>query len=362
MKSISVYFHAQHLYYLPQFLPVYELCKQNNINTKLIFTLQFSDKKLLESIIIKEKLDHLFTDNNETALELYNRDKPSWIIFGNTFDRIKEISNNIKTALIYHGIGVKECYYDKELTEMDIRFIEGDYRYQQIKKRFPDANLVTTGFSKLDPIINNTFDIKALQKQYGLDPEKKTILYAPTFYPSSIEKMDKDWPSVFSEFNIIIKPHQFSLTKKNYKRHVKLFKHWESFNNVYLASQVDYSLVPFMAVSDILVSEASSAMFEFAGLGKPVIWCDFVKLRWNYRGIFRYRYNQRMDKDILRYSDIAAHVIKYKELNKTLKQELNHLENHKEKRQQYSHELLGDIDGQASNLIYKYITKYISKT
>lgn len=359
MKKPTIYFHIQHLYYLPQFLPVFNTLKQHKINCQLLFSLQYSDEKLIRTIADSDSLDYILCDNDRAALEFYIKQKPDWIIFGNTFEFISELSPPTQTALLYHGIGIKDCYYDDKLADMDIRFVEGEYRYRQIKKRFPKARLLVTGFSKLDPIVTKSLDIEKIQHHVKLDPEKKTLLYAPTFYPSSIENMHPDWPKDFPEFNILIKPHQFSLNKSNYKAQLTLLKHWEQFENVFLASETDYSLIPFMAVADILISEASSAMFEFAALNKPVIWCDFVKLRWNYRGIFKYRYKQRMDADILRYSDIAAHVNNYRDLKDTILNELNNPDNHQGKRRQYTNELLGNIDGAASEKIYQHLISNI---
>ena len=63
---------------------------------------------------------------------------------------------------------------------------------------------VNVGFCKLDPIINGEttgFDLN----QLGLKTEKKTLIYAPTFYPSSIERFPKNFPEDFSKYNILIK-------------------------------------------------------------------------------------------------------------------------------------------------------------
>ena len=58
---------------------------------------------------------------------------------------------------------------------------------------YPEDNFQNVGFCKMDPIINGEedgIDFTTL----GLDNNKKTILYAPTFYPSSIERFSKKFP------------------------------------------------------------------------------------------------------------------------------------------------------------------------
>ena len=91
----------------------------------------------------------------------------------------------------------------------------------------------------------------------GLDNNKKTILYAPTFYPSSIERFPKNFPADLENYNIIIKPHFFSMSKKKYLKQRELLHHWESFNNTYLAKVNDYSLLPFLKSADLMISDAS---------------------------------------------------------------------------------------------------------
>ena len=77
-----------------------------------------------------------------------------------------------------------------------------------------------------------------------------------------------------------------------------------------------------MAIADVLISDASSALFEFAALNKPVIWCDFLKLRWSYRGIFSFRFKKRMDQDYGEYAAVAVHARSFKNLQLLVEQQL----------------------------------------
>ncbi len=355
----KIYFYIQHLYYLPQFLPVFQQLLKHRVDCLFIFNQQNTSAELIHAIAEKEKLKTRTVRNDYDCIEIYKQDKPDWIVFGNAFPLLKEIPPGCRTALLYHGIGIKECYYDKALSQMNIRFTEGPYRTQELRKRYPDIKVYESGFAKLDPLVNSTSNREEQLKKLSLDPRKKTILYAPTFYPSSIENMHIDWPSQFSDFNIIIKPHQFSLSNPRYKKQLTRINNWREYENVYVTKDMDYSLLPFMDIADILISEASSALFEFAALNRPVIWCDFIRLRWNYRGIFKYRYHKRMDSNILRYQDIARHVKKYRNLKAAIENELEHPENFQQQRQQYSSELLGNLDGNASRRICEFLLKEI---
>jgi len=184
-------------------------------------------------------------------------------------------------------------------------------------------------------------------------------LYSPTFYPSSIECFPKNFPEQFQQYNILIKPHYFSLSKEKYTKQRDLLQHWANYKNVYLAKVENYSLVPFMANADLLISDASSALFEFAALNKPVIWCDFLKLRWSYRGIFSYRFKKRMDQDYGEYAEIAVHAANYNQLAKFIEQQINQPNLLENIRLQYAEKLAGNLDGLASARIIEYLQNHI---
>ena len=307
------------------------------------------------SMIEEYSLDVVWVESEEQAIKLYIEDKPSWVIFGNAFSELEKVkSTGCKTALMQHGIGPKSCYYDVSESDFDIRFVEGQYRLQRLQKRFPEKHFIDTGFAKLDPVVNGMLvplDIKSL----GLDPSKKTLLYAPTFYPSSLEKMAKKWPLEFNEYNIILKPHYFSLTKPSYKKHKQLLEAWATFDNVYLAPVEEVNLNPFIQVADIMISDASSAIFEFTALNKPVVWCDFYQLRWAYRGIFKFRFKRRMDEDLYKYADIAAHAKSYSQLKNIVDDQVSNPDLFESQRLSYTSELAGVVDGRCAQRIAQYI-------
>lgn len=349
-------FDVLHLYYLPQYLPVYHELLKHNGNATFVFYHGIHDE-IIQSIITQENLTCVWVNNEEEALDIYVEKQADWVVFANSFPFLDQVHQISKSVQLGHGIGPKASYYTKSDTATTVRFVEGKYRTSRFNEMYPNDNFVNVGFSKLDPIINREtkgFDLNAL----GLDPTKKTLLYAPTFYPSSIECFPKNWPEQFQQYNILIKPHYFSLSKEKYKKQQTLLHLWQRYENVYLAEVNDYSLVPFLATADVLISDASSALFEFAALDKPVIWCDFLKLRWSYRGIFSYRFKKRMDQDYGEYAEIAVHAKNYQSLAKIVEEQIAHPEALSQIRQKYAEKLAGNLDGKASERIINYLQHY----
>ena len=134
-----------------------------------------------------------------------------------------------------------------------------------------------------------------------------------------------------------------------------MLHNWESFDNTYLAKVNDYSLLPFLKSADLMISDASSAIIEFAALNKPVLWCTFLQLRWNYRGIFSYRFKARMDKDYDDYGQIAESANSYNEMIVKAKNLLDSNFTSSNNAKEYLEKLAGILDGNASKRIVTFL-------
>jgi len=354
VKSLKVYFDVQQLYYLPQYTPLQNLFEAAGVNCIYVFYRHAELFSQQELVIDELGLKVKWVENEAQARQLYIDDKPGWILIGNNFEGLDEVHKYSKTGLLSHGIGPKACYYTVSDSATSVRFVEGPYRTERLKGLYPNLTFLDTGYAKLDPIINGELN-HLKPSSWGLDDNKKTILYAPTFYPSSIECLPKDFAKEFSEYNVILKPHFFSLANTKYQKQRKLLEHWAQAENVYLAGINEINILPFMAVADVLVSDASSTLFEFAALDKPVVWCDFYRLRWAYRGLFSYRFKKRMDEDLYKYADIAVHAGSYKELKGCVDSQIENPGLLASKRAQYTMALAGKVDGKSGQRIVDYI-------
>ena len=348
------FFDVFELYYLPQYLPINaEINKRGQNDTTFIFYRGKFDS-LVKKIIVAEGLNYIWVNSQSEANDYYQLKRADWIFFSNRFPYLDVLNEVSKTARIGHGIGAKASYFTQSDSPTTVRLVEGEYKTSRLRSMYPNNKFIDVGFSKLDPIFNSEtcgLDLDSLK----LDPSKKTIIYAPTFYPSSLERFPKNFPEDFQEFNLIIKPHYFSLSKEKYKNQRKLLENWNKYTNVYLAKVDDYSLVPFMAIADLLISDTSSAIIEFAALDKPVIWCNFLKLRWTYRGIFSYRFKKRMDKDYQEYSKVAVRSDSYKMLKDNVSKLILNPKVLSEQRLHYAEKMAGTLDGKASKRIVDYL-------
>ncbi len=354
---MKIAFDTVNVYYLPQFLPICDELIRRGHQVKLVCYSNKNDVEKFEKVFSSLALDYCWVSDSKSARDLYIKENYDWIFFGNTFAYLDDIHKKSKTAQLGHGVGPKPSYYHKSSTPMTVRFIEGKERLEKIKQLYPNGQFVQVGFSKLDPLFNETE--KGLNyEQLGLSREKPTLLFAPTFNPSSLERFPDNWPSHFKDFNILIKPHTFTYTRESYKNQRKKLRKWAQFDNTYVATESDISLLPFMKEADILVSEASSTLFEFVALCKPVIVCNFFKLNWSYRGIFKYRFKKRFGKDNVVYNNIGLHINSFAELRNAVSKQLQVQSLFEGERRVYTDNHIGPTDGKSSVRIVDYIESH----
>lgn len=356
---MKVIFDIQHLYYLPQYLPVIDALKQHKTDIELVaYKTDDNDlNRIVENALNDTQLTYKIVGNWQDALAHYLAQKADWIVFGNAVSDLEQLHSASKTVLMQHGVGPKSCYYDVSKNPTTVRFVEGEKRRANLQAMFPNGNFVDSGYAKLDPAINRT-SLKLSLSALGLDEDKPTILYAPTFYPSSIELFSANFANDFADYNIILKPHFFSLTKPRYTKQKAILESWAVSDNVYLAGVDEYNLLEFMAISDVMLSDASSAIFEFAALDKPVIWCDFYKLRWGYRGIFSFRFKKRIDESITVFNELCDRAASYQALGEVVANAVKNPQIKQSIRKQICDEYVGKLDGKSAERICDYLISH----
>ena len=138
---------------------------------------------------------------------------------------------------------------------------------------------VLVGFPKLDALVNGHVDGAAVRGALGLDPGRRTALYAPTW--SSASSLNMAGETIITSladagFNVIVKPHDFSSTSvRRYSGGIDWrarLRAIERPGRIVVAQHADSS--PLMAASDVLVTDHSSIGFEFCLLDRPIIVID----------------------------------------------------------------------------------------
>ena len=219
---IKVLFENHHLYYLPNFIPVMEEMrkrKKYEIFASIPFMMDKEEKSTFVSACNKLNIDTIVAESEESRISKIKKKSFDLVIVGNIGQLKKVINDNELTVMIYHGIGLKQSYYNDIDTRIDLRSVESEPRMKELISH-GHQNLVLSGFTKCDPLVTKNYN--SMTTGMGLDTNLKTILYAPSFYPTSIDKLIPILPKLSCETNLIIKLHNFSWYQDQYRYQSKV--------------------------------------------------------------------------------------------------------------------------------------------
>ena len=359
-NQISILFDVYHLYHLAQFDPLIDLLENDN-RFKIFFSTSSKNRKeeieICTSILNERKGSFIFHENEDirkTEIKKLNLDV--FICGWSRYEIESYVSKTTLVIMIYHGIGVKPSYWRDNNKRLDVRFVEGQYRIDQLRKHGVDTDLVLTGYIKLDSLFNeNSNYFKEKEELLGLDESKKTILYAPTFYPSSLEKLGLSLGDITSGYNLIIKPHMWTYYLDSFggislkgQRNL-IFKLIDQFDHIRLLAPAEYNVTPYYKISDLLLTDASSTIYEMIALSKPVVVNRFYHLKLSHRIFQKRLYKRRLDKEmndeVEKFCFLADDV---KQLPLAIENALNQKNKNKVLIKEYQKKMLYKLDGSAS--------------
>ena len=183
----------------------------------------------------------------------------------------------VKHVQVFHGISDKAYDFKRAVLEYDLFFIPGMDAYERYGKLglLKRGTGVLVGCTKLDRVFRGMLKRGEMLEQLGLDPRRKTVLYAPTWvkdggYSSSWKKFRNAFlRNKPDDVNLIVKLHP---NIKRYRaQEVEVFK--AQIARVEGARFFDSlpDVVPLMAASDVLVGDVSSVTREFLAFKRPFV-------------------------------------------------------------------------------------------
>jgi len=191
----------------------------------------------------------------------------------------KEISSSI---FMGHGAGDKKYGGSvHNLETYDYHFISGLKHLHKIKDvgiKLPESKLVKIGYPRFDDYVNKSINKEAYLNFLGVkDKTRKNILYAPTWQwgNGTLHKFAKKFSiELGKDHNLIIRPHYHD------RKYIPWLKFWIKSNNiknVYLSNPAkilqNNSMNDF-AISDLMISDTSSIIYEYLITGNPIIIVD----------------------------------------------------------------------------------------
>lgn len=175
-----------------------------------------------------------------------------------------------------HGVGIKTLRIRNIVKQRNTNyhvFLEGQYWLDYIESIGcgSAASFLVTGLPKLDAFFQKgRYNNDELSRKTGLDPEKKTVLFAPSYKPSCIQYIGESIVELIADYNLVIKLHPYSWGGK-YAPHSqhRLYQDLaEKHRELFLVPKEEYDVYPYLNLADTIISDTSSVINEFLALGK----------------------------------------------------------------------------------------------
>lgn len=279
MAKIKLLFKLGYVYHKAAFEPVIELL-MNNDKYDIWFSLEYEKRRRL--IFDFPYRPQIINEWQKQGYRFTERKSGFDVVV--TGDTIKNAHAYGKTLLCFlnHGTGIKNILY-RNLAGVTAQkyqiFVEGQHRIDSLLKSnvLGKSEVHLIGLPKLDYFFQGRYgDKESILRKWGLDPKKPTVLFAPTYKPTCLYQIKDDIFEQTKAYNLIIKLHPYSWMGKYaphrqhriYERRVARYPH-----SVLLPFD-EYSIVPYYAAADTILSEASSTVFDFLAFNKTGIVFD----------------------------------------------------------------------------------------
>lgn len=293
----SVLFECHHLYYLPQLRPIIVEMQSRGgyqLAASIPRTVNAREQALFKDEIAALGLELMDAREEEDRLRLIASRAFEVIIVGNVGRLECIVAPHSLVVMVYHGIGLKNSYYRDFSPRIDLLAVESEARLQSWQALGIDCG-VTVGMPKLDALATGPDRREEIVARLNLDPQRPTVLYAPTFYPSSFPAAVSGIRQLAENANVIIKLHHFSWYQKRYRYQSELAAELAQVAGIALVPAEIYDILPYYQAADALISDISSTLFEYLALDRPILQTGFASLRWRHR-FFPWRVNRRMDR------------------------------------------------------------------
>lgn len=212
---------------------------------------------------------------------------------------------------MFHGFSIRNFAIQDRVLRFDRLFLIGPY----MRRRFiesgileeDDPRLEEVGMPKLDPLVQGHFDRVKILEEMGLDPARKTVLFAPTWIEGGC--LDTQGQEIVRQLarldvNTLIKLHDNSYDLR--KQRTDWAKELPPLLGDHQRLVRGFDSNPCLAAADLLISDASSVANEFLVLDRPLIFFRLGELEAHWPSTDRQTWGTRTGRSIDRAAELAA--------------------------------------------------------
>ena len=213
---------------------------------------------------------------------------------GTPLKRLAHDINTQKEATFYRSQMTKEEMvrtYDIDRQRYDYFLSPSSFATEKFKSSFQlDSNqILEVGYPRNDFLIHVTEEeIQELKQKYHLPLDKKVILYAPTWrdnsytnegYTYNVEVDFRYWQEKLGlDYVVLFKPHYLIMSQYYY----------DELSDFLYVMDEDTDINELYVMSDVLITDYSSVFFDYANLGRPMLFYmyDLDEYKENIRGFY----------------------------------------------------------------------------
>lgn len=181
---------------------------------------------------------------------------------------------------VFHGYAAEKKDHWIIRRYFDTYFTQGPFftrHFKESAKRYGDFEVVETGWTKQDWIKRHLHafdnDRRRLLERHG---KTKIALYCPTFSPklTSLPKIRQALEKFLDEnpdWLLLLKFHPLT-----HQQWVDEYRDWASGRDDTLYIDKEHNITDLQIMSDLVISDTSSAVYEFLLLDRPVVTLDTI--------------------------------------------------------------------------------------
>jgi hypothetical protein len=178
-----------------------------------------------------------------------------------------------KLVHVGHGVLSKGQYYTdtaiaRREEQADLVCVPGEY-HAEVMRRIISKPVAATGMAKLDPLFSGEITRASELERLNLPSHFRYVLFAPTFNDelSAIPYVHDRIAEVLPDDDTVLLIKLHGSTKADYKQMYRNLG--KTHPRVFYCDDLD--ITPFLAIADLMISDVSSSMMEFAALDKPLV-------------------------------------------------------------------------------------------
>lgn len=235
---------------------------------------------------------------SRSGVLITNNNFPEWFIKGDSqlFVQLWH-GTPLKTLLFDMYVESKHLEYwqlmERQVQYWDLLIAQNEYSREIFRSCFDYSGLIeVTGYPRNDSLFSSEFRRRAIREELGLGGDEIVVLYMPTWRESLRGADGLVRAASFADWDTILPGLSGPGARRKYRvmqrsHHVSASRRETS--NSQIVDVTDYpSVSDLFLAADVLVTDYSSAMFDFAITGKPLVFMvpDYDEYSNEQRGLY----------------------------------------------------------------------------